>query len=154
MKTPSLKMTDASIAVNNIKPQIEHSKSIENVAFTYEQLVSSWNKLTDKFQQDGKMGVYTIITLTEPRLVSDSRIEITVYDKFQADTIETERLNILTFLKKDLRNANINLISIMASTDEQPKKGLYSPTDKFNFLAEKNPMLIELRKRLDLFLDF
>lgn len=56
------------------------------------------------------------------------------------------------FLREKLRNNTIQ-VSGRVQTGEE-KKIIYTNREKFDFLAEKNPMLRELKERLGLDTDF
>ena len=59
----------------------------------------------------------------------------------------------LDFVRKELSNNTIGLeVRIEAEPTDNAK--IYKPSDKFKMLAEKNPSLLELKKRLDLELDY
>lgn len=94
------------------------------------------------------------MTVNKPKLRPDYTIEITVIDKYQTDIVNDERINILRFLKQQLQNNTIKIETVIGKGDEQVKKTLYTSTDKFKYLADKNPNLLELRRRMDLEIDF
>jgi len=56
------------------------------------------------------------------------------------------------FLRKNLNNFKIQLNTQIVLTQEKTKP--YTPEEKFNKMAEKNPELINLKKTLDLEIDF
>lgn len=60
--------------------------------------------------------------------------------------------NLVDFLRKKLNNNSIQLISIME--ERQSKKVAYTNKDKFEHLAEKNPILNQLKEKFGLDADF
>jgi DNA polymerase-3 subunit gamma/tau len=54
----------------------------------------------------------------------------------------------LDFIRKEVNNNTIS-IAIAELEDNKQKKAL-TPSEKFNLMAQKNPLLKELRNRLDL----
>jgi DNA polymerase-3 subunit gamma/tau len=54
----------------------------------------------------------------------------------------------LDFVRKEIQNNNLQ-IETAEHTDKSLKKAL-SPIEKFNLMAQKNPLLKELKNRLDL----
>ena len=65
------------------------------------------------------------------------------------------RSDLLGKLKSKLRNDNIQLsFDILKQKDDADKGKLFTNSDKFNKLAEKNPALKSLRKKLGLDYDF
>ena len=60
--------------------------------------------------------------------------------------------NLIDFLRKKLNNNSIQVVSIMA--EHQSKKVAYTNKDKFEHLAEKNPILNQLKEKFGLDADF
>ncbi|HEY0743241.1 MAG TPA: hypothetical protein VGD40_17355, partial [Chryseosolibacter sp.] len=56
------------------------------------------------------------------------------------------------FLREKLRNSNIQVTGVLTQSDD--KKIIYTNRDKFDYLADKNPILKELKDRLGLDTDF
>jgi hypothetical protein len=56
------------------------------------------------------------------------------------------------YLRERLRNNTIQIMGELQSSDE--KKVIYTNREKFDYLAEKNPLLKELKDRLGLDTDF
>ena len=71
-------------------------------------------------------------------------VKIDILDKFRSDLI--------THLKSKLNNGKISLEIEMI--EEETKRKMYTNSDKFNYLAEKNPIVKQLRDRLGLDPDF
>ena len=55
-------------------------------------------------------------------------------------------------VRKEISNKTLNLDIII--TEEPESNKLYKVSEKFKFLSEKNPALLELKKRLDLEIDY
>lgn len=62
------------------------------------------------------------------------------------------RLELNTFLREHLQNASVQVVGELRAAEE--KKMIYTPRDKFEYLASKNPMFKELKDRLGLDPDF
>jgi len=60
--------------------------------------------------------------------------------------------DLVTYLRNRLSNPTIKVESVMKEMDV--KKMAYTNKEKFDLLAEKNPMLKELKERLGLDTDF
>ncbi len=56
------------------------------------------------------------------------------------------------YLRKRLQNKNLNFEIEMVAVEK--KKMIYTPQEKFDHLAKKNPSLIELKNRLGLEFEF
>lgn len=67
-----------------------------------------------------------------------------ILDKFRSDLVH--------YLKSKLNNGGLRLVTQLL--EEDAKKMIYTNKEKFNHLAEKKPILNELRDRLGLDPDF
>ncbi|MNS17648.1 DNA polymerase III subunit tau [compost metagenome] len=140
---------EKAVAIN-----LEPTEVKNNQDFTEEQFLRYWTDYASFAEKDSKIGLHTVMTVNKPKLRPDYTIEITVIDKYQTDIVNDERINILRFLKQQLQNNTIKIETVIGKGDEQVKKTLYTSTDKFKYLADKNPNLLELRRRMDLEIDF
>lgn len=69
-----------------------------------------------------------------------SQLEVSILEKFEADLVQ--------YLRKELRN---DLIQLKKGVQEQKEtQKLYTSKDKFQFMAEQNPSLKDLKERLGL----
>jgi DNA polymerase-3 subunit gamma/tau len=66
--------------------------------------------------------------------------------------LDTIKPQLITFLRDQLGNSSINVTGVMK--EMSAKKVAYTNKEKFDHLAEKNPMLLELKDRLGLDPDF
>lgn len=62
------------------------------------------------------------------------------------------RTQLTAYLRDKLNNSNINVIGVMQAFET--KRVAYTNKEKFDFLAEKNPILLELKERLGLDTDY
>ncbi|MCO4291792.1 DNA polymerase III subunit gamma/tau [Solitalea sp. MAHUQ-68] len=159
LKIPSIKNLsgNSAPAEDDVKVETSIPETVEikvNQPFTEEQLLRYWNDFAEIAAQDSKIGLQTVMTVNAPKLRPDYTIEVIVIDKYQTDIIQSEQINMLRFLKNKLQNNTIKIETVIGEGAEHAKKTLYTSTDKFKYLAEKNPNLIELRRRLDLEIDF
>ena len=60
--------------------------------------------------------------------------------------------SLVDFLRKKLNNNSIQVVSVMK--ERQSKKVAYTNKDKFEHLAEKNPILNQLKDKFGLDSDF
>jgi DNA polymerase-3 subunit gamma/tau len=73
-------------------------------------------------------------------------------NQIQMDTLAQLKQELASFLRQRLRNALIQIVSeiVESSTERRP----YTAQEKFEYLAKKNPALLELRDKLGLELVF
>ncbi|RDC66129.1 DNA polymerase III subunit gamma/tau [Adhaeribacter pallidiroseus] len=106
-----------------------------------------WNQLKDQKKAEGKMSEYMI--LNRPvQITSTNVIELAVENHVQIEQFNSFRAEFLAALRNRLRNNRIN-VKIEVNTQEEGVK-LYTSIDKYNYLAERYPILPEIKKRLGL----
>lgn len=81
-------------------------------------------------------------------------VKLVFENKSLVDTFNQEKIRINEFLEKKLDHPAIRFNTVVEkSTEEAKKRYLVNPRDIFNAMAEKNPDLKELQKRLGLQID-
>ncbi|WP_128547698.1 DNA polymerase III subunit gamma/tau [Larkinella soli] len=123
----------------------------EDKAFIFEQLQASWQTFTRLREQQGGSSTEQIMLNREIHL-DGTTIHITLDNSLQVDLLNDLRQDLLTYLRRQLQNSQIQLQHKVAA--QENRRMIYTPQDKFNYLAEKNPALLELRKTLGLDVDY
>ena len=163
-KKPAIKTSTPSISQHlnsdKKKEQIkdngrEHNQSISgsaNISFTQQALESVWDKYARDLKTKGKANLALALLSRRPFLVDGTAIEFTVNNKSLEESINEDKLNLLGFLRKELNNFAIQLNLLMTTSEE--KTNLYTATDRYKHLAEKNPNINKLRQAYDLDIEF
>lgn len=132
--------------------ETEYAEEKKDEAFTCEQLLSLWSKYAAQAKDDKRIGLYTAMCSADVSLGQGHTVEIGVGSTVIAREIEDEILNILRFLKDGLNNT---LINHHITVSENAREHIpYTPREKYEYLRLKNPMIEELRRVLDLNIDF
>jgi DNA polymerase-3 subunit gamma/tau len=92
------------------------------------------------------------MTSYPPRLLPNFIIELDIENKLQDDLLQIEKVDLLNFLRTELKNFSIELQTRIL--EQIQKKRLYTSNEKYQHMLEKNPNLEEFRKRFNLDLDF
>jgi len=85
-------------------------------------------------------------------LIDDTTIKLTLTNSVKEVILDKFRSDLMQHLKSNLRNGNITLVTDLL--EEEAKKMIYTNKEKFDHLAEKNPLLLKLKDRLGLDPDF
>ncbi|MCC9136790.1 DNA polymerase III subunit gamma/tau [Pontibacter silvestris] len=102
-------------------------------------------------KKDENMMEYTLLN-RQYHINEQNEITLHVENPVLVDQFTSVRPALLAELKQQLNNRNIKLkVEVMEVQDE---KKLYTSQDKFNYLAEKYPLLVDLKQRLGLDTDF
>jgi DNA polymerase-3 subunit gamma/tau len=132
--------------------RIEYLSGESRIDFNIESLLKCWNDYASKIKNEGKINIFTIMTSYPPRLLSDYIIELDIENKLQEDLLQIEKVELLNFLRTELKNFSIDLQTRIL--EQIQKKRLYTSNEKYQHMLEKNPNLEEFRKRFNLDLDF
>jgi len=119
--------------------------------FTQSQLEKLWDEFAASIKMESP-NFFSTLTKRKPELKDNFLIELLIDNKVQEDEIILRKADLLGFLRKNLNNFKIQLNTQIVLTQEKTKP--YTPEEKFNKMAEKNPELINLKKTLDLEIDF
>ncbi|MFA4866785.1 MAG: DNA polymerase III subunit gamma/tau [Pedobacter sp.] len=117
-------------------------------SFTLEQLTFYWNQYTNMVKDANKINIYTLMSTSAPILESQEEIMVHIEHKLQEDLLQDEMIDLLNFLRPRLKN-----FSIYIKTKQVVKEvvnRLYTSTEKYQYLVEKNPKLEEMRRRFNL----
>lgn len=90
--------------------------------------------------------------LTQPYDLRDGVIVVPLLSPVHETMLNAIKSEITSFVRERLQNNSIQVTGELQA--EHDKKIIYTNREKFEFLAEKNPMLKELRDRLGLDTDF
>lgn len=159
----SFNKMSSSISIKNFteekKENKEDAKGVDSAEqenhgeqdFTEEEFLSCWGELAKEVEKSGKEGSSMVISAMitrKPLLKDDYSIEMQVDNLSQLEEVKQRRTDLHEYLRKNLKNSNIEL-KLNVLKDKKQKKA-YTQEEKFKKMAEKNPYLLELKKKLDL----
>ncbi len=139
-------------ADENSKEQNQNTSNQPSQPFTQQSLEEIWDKYANDIKAKGRANLATALLSRRPVLKNETIIEFTINNKAIEESIEEDKMNFLGFLRKELNNFLIQLQLIMTSAEE--KTNLYTATDRYKHLAEKNPAINKLRQIFDLDIEF
>ncbi len=158
LKTPSIPKTPVisysipvdKLEVSDIDIQTASVKRAKD-EFDTIRLKEVWVELKAWAKTQKSINLFTALG-DEINLKENFELHLQVENNYQSKLIQDERQEILSFLRQKLNNFSIDLV-IAESAVQDSKKKLYTNQDKFNHMAEKNPNLLHMLKRLDLDID-
>ncbi len=86
-------------------------------------------------------------------IIKDDNIYLKLENQLLVDQFNKVKGEIVEFLRNQLNNKKLTIHAEIVEMAEQ-KASLFSNSDKFKFLAEKYPILEDLRKKLGLEFDY
>jgi hypothetical protein len=120
----------------------------EDRPFTDQALAEAWKTFaeTRKVQQ----GDYQLLNLEFER--HENKIVMPLTNPIQETMLNEFRTELNAFLRERLQNNTIQVVGELR--EDEDKKMIYTPRDKFDYLMEKNPLIKELKDTLGLDPDF
>ncbi|MHA4742301.1 DNA polymerase III subunit gamma/tau [Dyadobacter sp. MSC1_007] len=131
--------------------QVAVSENVKKEELTLATLQRLWYEFAEKRKQAGNSTTEEITLNREFRL-NETTIEIALDNDHQLDAIQNVRYELLGFLKSRLNAPKIDISARVAP--QEVNRLPYTPAEKFNYMAEKNPYLLELKQALGLDVDF
>lgn len=117
-------------------------------SFSPERLQQVWN-LYARSVEESNPRMFSMLTAHSPRLKGQNMVVFPLKNETQEVELLKEKGNLFDFLKKELRNAKLQL-EIEYVREESGSQRAYTAADKYKVMAEKNPTLDKLRNMLNL----
>jgi DNA polymerase-3 subunit gamma/tau len=128
----------------NLNKDSTHSKD-----FTIEELMTVWNQIASEFQSANLINKY--VMMNRPIELFGSIIHMKVENEVQVQQFnENVRLEVVGKIRERLQNHSIDIALDVTATEKSDKKMLYTQSDKYEFLANKYPLLSEMKQKLGL----
>lgn len=127
---------------------VEPVKQVGHRPFTKEQLTQAWKAFAE--QRKKYKAEYQL--LTQAFELHDSTIVLHLMNPVQETLLNEMKSDLMQFIRERLQNYSIQVTGEHKNTDT--KKVIYTNREKFEHLAEKNPLLLELKEKLGLDPDF
>ncbi|WP_297090673.1 hypothetical protein [uncultured Draconibacterium sp.] len=122
-----------------------YSKADEIEPFDQDQLTEKWNAFLPRLDDRPSLKA-TLSTL--PEIQEDWTLLLPVDNRIQDELLVSVKPELISFLRKELRNSKINLKTVV--TDIKHEKIIYSDIEKYQEMAKKNPNLALLKRTLNL----
>jgi len=132
--------------------QAEYLSGESKLEFSSDSLLKFWNTYAEKIKKEGKINIFTIMTANPPVLLDNFRIELLIENKIQEDLLSSEKVDLLNYLRVELKNFSIDLQT--RQMEQTQKRRLYTSSEKYQHMLEKNPNLEEFKRRFNLDLDY
>ncbi len=118
---------------------------------TQDDIERAWNKFAYKVKSDGNLSFYTTLSARKPKL-DQNVIHFSISNAVQEQDFSIRKAEILEFLRTQLNNFQLQIEWKLDKAEVGAN--LYTPTQKFNKMAETNPHLNLLRDKFNLDIDF
>lgn len=153
--SPSLKKL-SSQKVEESKPKnldnTPTNESLSKQLFSNDELKTAWLRYAESIK-DIMPRMYQVLLNHIPSKISENKIQVNLNNESQKkELIEKVNPKLMEFLIKELNNYSIELkLDVLEQVED--KNLIYTQTDKYNFLANKNKTLNILKDKFNLDFD-
>ncbi|WP_159518195.1 hypothetical protein [Sunxiuqinia indica] len=114
-------------------------------AFTQEQFEAKWKEYLTRLDDRPNLKA----TLSRiPKVIDQHKLDLKIDNSVQLEEINKIKPDLVSWLRKELRNTSIELITDIVAQEVEYKP--YSETEKLNEMMKRNPNLALLKQRFNL----
>ena len=132
--------------------EIEEAPIINS--FSQSDLENAWIEYSKLLQQQGRLSLHAAILKRKPELKENFSIVFGLDNPSLEKDVNDVKMELVSFLRKKLNNNRVQLSTVIDKEGTSTDKVPYTSKEKFDHMAAKNPVLNELRKQLDLEIDY
>ena len=140
---------EVAVPANEVKAEPPVKEAM--LELTLENLQQVWHEFAEN-RRRAKDSTTEGIALNRAVELIDFTIQIALDNDPQMDAIQGMRYDLLGYLKSRLNAPKLDINARVAPHEVQRLP--YTPAEKFNYMAEKNPYLLQLKQALGLDVDF
>ncbi|MES2389570.1 MAG: DNA polymerase III subunit gamma/tau [Bacteroidota bacterium] len=108
-----------------------------------------WKEYTERLAAAGNYSDSAMLADRPMRIAGNYEVTVIFNMQLSADQFSRARPELQSFMRDKLENDAIELFAEVSAHAEQPK-AVYTTREKFEYLAEKYPLLLELKEKLKL----
>lgn len=151
-----IKKIDVSSEITLDEEPQEEDSDVAEVAdgmsiFTQLDLEKQWQLFVQSYLS-GKPRYASLLTTYQPLLNPDFQVKVVLESQLQLDMFKEIKNELTHFLRSKLNNKSIALVLTIQAQDSTSSK-IYTVEDKFKYLSQLNPKLINLKQQLSLDFD-
>lgn len=121
--------------------------------YSEKELFDAWDEYAEHLQSHGRLSIHAALSKRKPEL----KPKYTVHFKVDSAAVEKDlnelKAEMLGFIRKKLSNYSLQVDVEVVLGDESGNIP-YTPSEKFKKLAEKNPLLNDMKNQFDLEIDY
>ena len=144
----SLKAKKSIESIALVKKNESESSSSNKAKFDVNSLLNSWKKFQKLTIKKGRKNLASILSISQPQIFEENKLTYTLTNNTNKLELEKSKLELVEFLKKDLKNDSISLEINVNKLKE--KKFVFTPGEKYEKLKKINPNIEILRKEFKL----
>jgi len=139
--------------VVNDKPEPLASEVIaDDKSFSEADLNAAWQKFCAQKNPSDLSDSLKMIFKRSLTIKENEGVEIVLSTEIEKKFLKVEETEIVQFLRRELGSKSLTFSIVVKEADTRQR--LYTDKEKFNYLAEKHPLLLTLKEKLSLDTDF
>lgn len=148
--TGSLSFSDLQILEEEeVKEEQPQAGAVE---INPKQLESAWNEYAQLLAKDKRVSLQNLMTQNKPS-AEGAVVTVALGSRLSKELFDNERIKLAEFLESKLGVRGISLMAIVEKKAAPTHTKPFTASEKFRKMAEENPAILELQKRLDLKLE-
>ena len=120
----------------------------QNSPFSQEQLANAWTQLLSLPAFQGSERLLAVLSNIAPTLTTMPAFKVVLLNTYQERDLNREKPVILQYLRRKLHNDGVRME--VEVNEMKVGKVPYTPQEKFNLMAQKNPNLLGFAQTFDL----
>jgi len=143
------------VSLNQLENEAEAGMvdKVQQEPFSFEELNFVWTQIAQGFKTGNFINKFVMMN-REISLI-DSVIHLKVESEVQMQQFnDSLKLELVTQLRTKLKNDSIELVLDLIEVEITDKKIIYTQSDKYEFLSQKHPILVEMKQRMGLDYEF
>ncbi len=160
--TPSsrktISITENLNSKNASKPEVKKTEEVVEPVitntFAIPDLESAWMEYANRLHTQGRFALHAALIKRTPELKENFSILFIVDNPAVEKDMNDIKMEFMAFIRKKLNNNQVQLSTVIEKDGTSENKVPYTSKEKYEHMAAKNPALNELRKQLDLEIDY
>ncbi|MDF0694182.1 DNA polymerase III subunit gamma/tau [Aquirufa ecclesiirivi] len=125
----------------------------ENKTFTLADISREWVRIAKAYEANQDINKF--VMMNRPIELIGTVLHLKVENELQIQQFnEAIRMEVLNQLRSSLHNFDIDIELDILVQEKSDKKVLYTQSDKYEYLSEKHPILVEMKQRMGLDYEF
>lgn len=122
-----------------------YTRADENEEFTPDDLKLKWEQFLTRLEE--RQNLKSTLS-TVPEIKEDFKLQLEIENSVQDDLISSIKPELVSWLRKELKNSKIQLITKI--TEKVKGRIIYTDSEKYEEMLKKNPNLALLKQKFNL----
>lgn len=162
IKATPFTQSESPNTVRRVSRNMIHQTALKNEAeeqkmslndVTIELIQKIFDDYKAQLKNENKSILYNAFNIVKLELSEEKTLHITAPDNITDSNIQIEKSALQDFIKKEI-GLTVSITNSFVENNDEPKEKALSKAEVFTAMAEKNPMLYQLRDALKMSIDY